>query len=117
MTKAIKDADSSIYNPIDIEKYKQDIEKRQNMRQILQKEAKLMAEELDLNQRQAKKSFHKLKSYHEGYKEVVFKSVVRIQLWFKAWKSRQFFKTLLRKEIMREKKKLQVGLNDMVETV
>lgn len=51
MTKAIKDPDNSIYNPIDIEKYKQDIEKRQDMRQILQKEAKLLAEELDLNQR------------------------------------------------------------------
>ena len=37
------------------------------MREILKREHKLLAEELKINQKQAKKCYHKLKGYHEGY--------------------------------------------------
>ena len=54
-----------------------------------------------------------LKDYTGQYSDMVLAQIVRIQRWFRAKKSKKFFKTLLQKDLDREKVNLGKNLRKM----
>lgn len=88
----------NMYGPIDFNKFGDNIMRKRKIVVLLDRERKYIEENYRQTVALKERSLYHLKFYAEKYHETILKSIVRIQKWYRAHKTREFFKTLLRKE-------------------
>ena len=112
-----KSMENSSYEPINVRDFKKELNRRRFLKGQLEKQSRALKFNMRYVDQERKSALKKLKGYSTKYTAKILENVIRIQRWFRAQKSKQFFKKLLRAEARRVRGLLQTQLIDMERTV
>jgi len=102
----IRNPEKSFYGPIDFIQYKRDIQKRKELLKLLDKDRKSIKAKLYRTQNMRLFNEEKLRMANVVYHQTILDNIVRIQRWFRNWKQKRIFKTLLKEDLKKQQKDL-----------